>query len=49
MVRFKTIIEECLTWGRQEKGGRFIYSEIEIGKVSGLEVKWHGFAGKVAL
>lgn len=49
LVRFKTIIEECLTWGRHEKGGRFIYSEIEIGKVSAFEVKQHRFAGTVAL
>ena len=49
LVRFKTIIEECLTWGRHEKRGRFIYSEIEIGKVSAFEVKWHRFAGTVAL
>ena len=49
LVRFKTIIEECLTWGRHEKGGRFIYSEIEIGRVSAFEVKQHHFAGTVAL
>lgn len=34
---------------RVEGGGRFIYSEIEIGKVSQPEVKWHCFAGRVAL
>lgn len=49
LVRFKTIIEEYLTWGRHENGGRFVYGGIEIGKVSALEVKRHRFAGTVAL
>lgn len=29
------------------EGGRFIYSEAEIGKVSELKVKWYCFAGRV--
>lgn len=49
MVRFKTIIEECLTWGRKKEAGQVIYGEIEIGKVSELQVKWRCFAGRVAL
>lgn len=35
--------------GEESEGGKIIYSEIEIGKVSELEVKWHCFAGRVFL
>lgn len=35
--------------GEEKEGGQVIYSEIEIGKVSELEVKWRCFAGRVAL
>lgn len=35
--------------GKAREGGYVIYSEIEIGKVSELEVKWHCFAERVAL
>lgn len=41
-------LEEARERGLRE-GGRFIYNEIEIGKVSELEVKWHCFAARVAL
>lgn len=35
--------------GEEKEAGQVIYSEIEIGKVSELEVKWRCFAGRVAL
>lgn len=35
--------------GEEKEGGQVIYSEIEIGKVSELQVKWCCFAGRVAL